>query len=126
MSETVSTIRPGEVEIDLAGWGRPIKLVPSITAATNLSRRFGGFQPLMAKLGAFDFDAYVAVIAQGASMTEKGIKKLPDCVYQTGVLGLAVPLIKYVSALSNGGKPPGPAEDEDAEPAPEDDDPLDE
>lgn len=120
-----NTIRPGEVEIDLAGWGRPLTLKPSLTAALNLNRRYGGLGPLMTKLGAYDFDAYVQVIAQGGGVTEKGMKKLPDAVYATGLLSLAVPLTNFVAVLFNGGRPPGEkAEDPDA--APEDDDPSSE
>jgi hypothetical protein len=78
-------IRPGTVEIDLTGWGRPLKLVPSLDAAMSLNRRYGGFGPLTDKVRAYDLDVFVAIIAAGAKVTEAGLAKLPDCVWQTGM-----------------------------------------
>lgn len=105
MTDAPKMIRPGEVEIELVGWGRPLKLVPSLTAATNLNRRYQGLGNLIQRIAAYDFEAFVAIIAAGAGVTEKGMRKLPDAVYDTGLINLVVPLTKFCTTLANGGRP---------------------
>jgi hypothetical protein len=116
--DTPNELRPGQIEIELKGWGRPLTLIPSIDAAISLNRRYKGLRELAERVQAYDFDAFVAVIAAGAQVTDKGLAKLPGCVFETGLLDLVVPLTKFCTVLANGGRPlvSRPDVDEDAEP----------
>jgi hypothetical protein len=126
MTDTPKKIRPGEVEITLAGFPHPLRLVPSIDAARILSRRYGGLLKVVEKVGMFDIDTFGHIIAAGAvtasgGLTEKAIKRLPDLIFDTGMANLVQPLSAYVNALAMGGRPKEPDADD---PPAEDDDPL--
>lgn len=105
MANKPQTIRPGEVEITLKGWGRPLVLVPSIDAGRKISRRYGGLTPAVQRVGFFDFDAYVHIIAAGAQVTDAGMERLETAVFDTGLIGLAAPLTKFLTLLGSGGRP---------------------
>jgi hypothetical protein len=100
-------IRPGQVEITLVGFPNPLVLTPSLRAATTLSRRYGGLKELVDKVQAFDVEAFIAIIGASAGLAEAGLAKLPDAVFDTGVLNIAVPLMKFCTSLANGGRPIG-------------------
>lgn len=120
MSETLNPIRPGEVEIELVGWGRPLVLRPTLKAAMALSKRYDGLQMLIQRMGVMDFEAYVQVIAAGADVLPKGMEKLRECVFATGTIDLLPDLTRYCCILANGGRPVGETKPDDK---PEDGDP---
>lgn len=101
--------RPGEVEIDLNG--ERVVLRPTPNVLRVLSKRYGGFQPLLASLSSLDFDAFVTVIAVGAGIEGKGVRELENKVYEAGLISLLGDVSKFVVIVSNGGRPL----DEDAE-----------
>lgn len=131
MTDKPNAIRPGEVTIDLTrqvnGEDKPwtLRLVPSLTAATNLNRKFGGMQALIQRVGAYDLDAYAAIIQAGAGVTDKYKGDLLEAVYRKGILNLIVPLTQFCTTLANGGRPIGEDKADDPEEAAEAD-PLDE
>jgi hypothetical protein len=111
-------IRPGQVEITLSGFNRPLILKPSIEAALAVSRKYGGIREAADRVERFDVEAIIAVIAAGAGLAENGMKKLPGAVFETGIMALGVPVTRFLVALANGGRPARPNEpDEDQDPS---------
>lgn len=98
-------LRPGQVEVTLAGFPNPLTLTPSLKAATTLSRRYGGLKELVEHIQAMDIEAFIAIIGASAGLAEAGMTKLPEAVYETGVMNLSLPLTKFCVALANGGRP---------------------
>lgn len=107
----------GEVEIELGG-GKYV-LRPTLQAAKTVNKVFGGFTAALRELMAFNFDAYVAVIAAGLGKTpnqfleENSENKITveEAVYQTGIEALNEPASKFVGYLTNGGRDPNEKKD---------------
>lgn len=100
----MSKITAGEVTITLGDDERT--LVPTLGAATRISRAFGGFQAAHQRLLASDLDAFVTVVQHGLGLkTEAETKGLRDKVWSTGISSLMLPLVEFVSILANGGRP---------------------
>lgn|SRR4051812_601943 len=89
----------GEVEIDLGGKTETLR--PSLGAAKRVNAA-GGFQNVINRVIAFDFDYYVSVIAAGLN---KKPQEIEDAVYQEGVYKLQGKVVSFVALLANGGKP---------------------
>jgi hypothetical protein len=108
----MSKILSGQVEIDLGG--DTVALLPTLNAATRISRQFGGFQGALQRIQASDLDAYVSVIQHAIGMrTEAETKGLREKVWGTGLNRLVLPLTEYVLMLANGGRAlDEPAEDD--------------
>lgn len=100
----MSKITAGETLVTLNG--DAILLRPTMRAATQLSRLYGGLAKVRAELVAENFDAVVATLRLGAAMTDRDARDLGERVYENGLTGeLLVGLIKFVAMLGNGGKP---------------------
>ncbi|MGV6875930.1 hypothetical protein ACUSIJ_25000 [Pseudochelatococcus sp. B33] len=97
------SIRPGEVEITLGG--KIVTLRPSLQAARTLNRRYGNFNALIAAIANQDLEASLATIVVGAGAEGKEVRALEDAAWSEGTINIAGDLIKYVSSLSNGGRP---------------------
>jgi len=96
----------GHIEIAIAEG--QAELVPSLFAATRISRHFGGFQAALNKVAAGDLDAITAVIRYGLGFkTELEAAGLDEKVYAAGVLRLTAPATEFLLVLANGGRPIG-------------------
>lgn len=124
MNTAPEKIRPDQVTIELEGWGKPLRLTPTLDAATTLSRQYNGLGNLVSRLGAYDLEVYIAIISAGAGVREQHLKRLGECIWTTGIVSLIAPLTKYCIMLANGGRmPPPPNEEEGEAPAEEEPDP---
>jgi hypothetical protein len=90
----------GEVDITLDGKVETLKSTPA--AARRISGIAGGYVPVLGRIGAFDHNTYVQVVAAGL---DKKTGEVEDAVFRTGLLKLVDSLSEYVDYLINGGKP---------------------
>jgi hypothetical protein len=88
----------GEVTITLGD--RSETLRPTLKAARQINA-LGGFVEVFRRLGAFDLETYIAVVAAG---TGKKPAQVEEAVYAAGIQTLTEPLAEFVSILANGGK----------------------
>lgn len=109
------TLGMGNVVVHLVNGTGTEELVlrPTIAAMRNLSRRHGGLNPLVDKIGKLDFDVIVEVLEAGLGMSggnPREKERLSEKVYATGLTddtgGLPLLCIQYVTVLMRGGRPP--------------------
>lgn len=125
MSKTPS-IGSGDVEIKLFNLEtREVEtkvLKPTFIAAQTLSRKHNGGIGLVQRLSNLDLDAIAAVIEIGLNLGKNnkvhGADSLPERIYNTGIMALSGPCIRYVHILQNGGKAPEDNGEEEGEEAP--------
>lgn len=98
-----SKLDQGEVMITLGD--KEYTLKPSIGAMRALSRQYGGLLPAAQQIQAFNIDAWVFVVRQGAQLSDEAAKGLDKRIYDAGLDGLMQPLVTFVNLLSNGGRP---------------------
>lgn len=106
MANSKARLGAGNVEIELDG--DTVVLRPSLRAAQAISRANGGVMEAVAKVQRFDLDTITSVIALGMGSTGTNRRELEDLaekVYDTGVMDLAAPVIKFLSIIANGGRP---------------------
>lgn len=114
----MASLGAGDIEVKILG--KEYTLKPTLTVAKLLSKKFGGGLSAVNRINQFDIDAYFDVISAGLGLTEKGEsvfadgKGLSEALYETGMMNLAAPCIRFVHIVINGGKPPS----EDGESAP--------
>jgi hypothetical protein len=113
------TLTAGDVPFILAGERRVLR--PTLRAVTHISSVCGGLKKALTAIGEFDLTAMTAVIRAGLNLTDQESKKVPELIYETGILELTGPLSDFIVVLANGGKPivgapiNGVIEDEHAE-----------
>lgn len=98
----------GQSTIALPLATRQLYLKPTLHAVRLLSRKYGGLQPLVTKLGQLDFDAIIDVIEAGIGSPGTNPRARMDLeseVYASGLSEIPVACIKYITVLINGGKP---------------------
>lgn len=88
-----------EVEITLNGKTETLRCTLRAAKKVNVG---GGIVEVLRRLGAFDMDAYTAVIAAGL---DKKMADVEDAVFATGMADLNEPVTEYVMLLANGGRP---------------------
>lgn len=93
----------GNVDIELDG--QKCTLKPTLRAARLISRQFGGFQKALEAIGGMDLDAYISVVTAGLSAKPEDADDIANAVYRNGLPSLTEPVIQYVMALANGGRP---------------------
>lgn len=98
------------VSIDLGGRDR--SLSPTLGAAMELNKRYGGLMNLLAALERYDLAAAIDVVLCGLNLPEAQRQRATEDVYQTGLVSLTPALIRYVIVLANGGRAPKAAEEE--------------
>lgn len=100
----------GDVEISILG--KEYTMKPTLAVAKLLSKKFGGGIIAVSRINQFDIEAYVDVISAGLSLTERGEsafadgKGLASAIFETGLMDLAAPCIRFVHIVINGGRPP--------------------
>lgn len=94
----MSNIGDGDVPIVLGE--HEFVLKPTLKAAMTLSR--GGLIDLVKRCADLDFEAIQSVIVAGIG---KRSKDIPGLIFESGLLALSEPCIRFVHILANGGKP---------------------
>jgi hypothetical protein len=89
----------GEVDIELDG--KTYKLKPSLGAALALSKN-NGIIGAVGRCSNMEFDTIVDVVAAGLGRRPRD---LSDLIYKAGLRNINVVCIRFLSVLSNGGKP---------------------
>lgn len=105
----MSKITAGQVETPIG-----YTLRPTIDAATKISRVFGGFDPAIKKVLAYDLDAFASVVIAGAALEGKAAKAVGAKVWGN-MPELIGPLTDFLLILRNGGRPLAEADDEGQE-----------
>lgn len=91
----------GDVALTLDG--EPVTLRYTLGAAKGVNRGFGSFVDAMKRIQAWDFSAFVAIVALGLGKTDN-VKEVEQAVFNNGLKPLVNPLIDYLGRLSNGGR----------------------
>lgn len=115
--ENKSVPGSGNVIINLDG--EDIKLKPGLGACLQISRMHGGTMNTIAKLREYDFDTMAQVISFGSGLGNT--KELREKIYNTGMFTLNPSVIRFVTIVSNGGRPPEDTEPGDDEGGVDDD-----
>lgn len=90
----------GEIDITLADGSATLR--SSLRAAKEVNAMFGDYQAAFKRLAAYDFSAYVAIVASGLGKQPRDVE---ERVYGVGLPSLTKPLSDFVALLSNGGRP---------------------
>lgn len=104
----------GNVEIELDG--EKAILRPTLRAAQTLSRQNGGISAAIQAVGSYNLDTLIEVITVGLDLKGKDANDLPDKIWRTGMVKLSAPAIRYLSILSNGGRPLGGEDGDETDP----------
>lgn len=99
----MANIDQGEVAITILD--KEYVLRPNIQTWFAISRQYGGYIPASQKLMAFDVDAFIFVIKNGARLSDADAKDLGKRVYENGLGALLQPLVDYLNIIGNGGRP---------------------
>lgn len=99
----------GRIELELDG--KPVALVPTLEACTEISKMAGGLAGAVERCRQLHFETICAVV--GAGLEINGIrpnptqrsKFLPKAVYEAGVVGVAAYCMEFITVVSNGGRP---------------------
>lgn len=96
----------GDVPITLGD--REVVLKPSLHAIMTISRTTGGIVGAIQRVGNLDFETVALVVTLGLGMSgnSREVRELPEKIYQSGIMGLVPDVIRYLTILSNGGRPP--------------------
>jgi hypothetical protein len=97
-------LKAGDVEVVLDG--EKLVLRPTLNACQTVSRMTGGIMDAIRRVGNYDFDLMVTIIALGLDLKSKrDVEALPDRVWRTGMNKVARPVLQYLSVIANGGRP---------------------
>lgn len=102
----MSKITAGQVETPIG-----YTLVPTLDAATRISRQFTGIDAAIKRVLTFDVDAFAAVVIAGAGLKDGPAKNVPAKVWGA-MPELVGPLTDYLLILRNGGRPLDEAKEE--------------
>ena len=94
----------GDVEFELDG--KQVALRPSLQACQAISRMHGGLLEALRKVGNGDMDTIVSVVGFGLGLKPgDDFDAVAEQVWRTGPTKVAVPAIKFIGNISNGGRP---------------------
>lgn len=104
MSE--SQVGVGDVRITLDGQERVLR--PTLHATMTVSKLSNGIVGAIQKVSTFDFDTIVQVVILGLGLSNNAreAREIPDKVYKTGMMDLTPQVVRYLTILANGGRPP--------------------
>lgn len=113
---------PGAGDVAITLCGQELMLQPSLEACMRISKMAGdSLAVAVQKVGRYDFDFIVELIALGVGATTPALKKeVQEKVYRTGVIHLVPECILFIRTIMNGGVLPNDEE----EPGGEDGGPL--
>lgn len=106
----MSGAEPSAGDISFVVDGKEYRLVPSLNACMLVAK--GGLRPLLDRLRAYDFEAFVFVVEVGLGVNPVQAKQVPDLVYKAGMINLLDTLVRYLEVIANGGRPPAEEEEE--------------
>lgn len=99
----------GDVEVKLGSGASEITLVlkPTPNAMKKLSNSPGGIPGLVERVLNYQWDTFELVVMIGANLTANQAKthNLEQLLFDAGFTKLAPLLVRYLSNLSNGGRP---------------------
>lgn len=116
-----TSLGAGNVEFVLDG--ERVVLKPTLYACQTISRRTGGLVEAVRRIGNLDVDEIIHVISLGLGHANGEDKDLGEKIFRTGVAEVALAAVKYLNAISNGGKAPA-EKSQDGSGEPEEGDPL--
>ena len=96
-------IGAGDVEITIEGKSRVLR--PSLKACQRISRQSGGILDAIRRVGQYDFDEMVYVIGAGLDTDPDDMDALAESVWRSGLKEIAMPTIKFLTIIANGGRP---------------------
>lgn len=102
----------GAGNIDIVILENTYTLKPTLLAAKTISKDFGGGLGAINRISQFELEAITKIISAGLGLTALGEKKFADekgleaAVYETGLMELAAPCIRFIHTILAGGKPP--------------------
>lgn len=114
----------GEGNITINFEDEEVTLKPNLNAIQTLSRKYGGMQAVIDRLGRLDFDLVVEVIALGIALPNnpRQQKELAEKVFNAGLTddtgSLPSRCIDYIMSLMRGGRAAPKLEDDGKEKAP--------
>lgn len=96
----------GDVVITLDGQERILR--PTLHAAMTVSKLSNGIVGAIQRVSTFDFDLVTQIIVLGLGMSNNAreSRDIPEKVYRTGLMDLVPDVVRYLTILSNGGRPP--------------------
>lgn len=112
----MASLGAGDIDITILDLNYTLK--PTLYAAKAISKEFGGGLGAINRISQFDLEAITKIISVGLGLTATGEKKfaeekgLETSVYETGVMELAAPCIRFIHVILNGGKSPKEEEPE--------------
>lgn len=95
---------PGEGDVILTLDGEEVVLKPTLSACLTISRMNNGIRNTLNRVMELDFDTLVKVIAAGIG--KPVTKELQEAVYKTGVYVVGTPVMRFITVINNGGRPP--------------------
>lgn len=107
----------GNIEIELVGQGT-LTLIPTLDACIKISNMAGGLNSAVQRCLALDMGTICEVIAAGLNLNPTQAKKIPEAVFQTGLIGLHALCIDFIHIVANGGRPPEPDGEDEQGPGP--------
>lgn len=110
---------PGAGSITIELDGKEVTLVPSFDCAWRIANAPGGVAALVAKLSNFEASAYEELLTAALGLNPVLAKKLPKAIYETGMMALQGPLIRFCRILLNGGREPDDEDQNTGEDPPE-------
>jgi hypothetical protein len=81
------------------------ELKATARAILRISDMEGGITGALTKVQQLDFRAIVQIIKHGTNADDALSKRLDELVFETGVVNLMAPLVKYLMLLARGGHP---------------------
>ena len=110
---TKRTDLPTTEKITIRLDGEEVELEPSLRACIGISRLHESMYAVADKIMSGNFDTIAAVTAFALGVANN--EKLQEKIYQSGVLDIRAPLIRFVSCVNNGGRIPDSEEDDTPE-----------
>lgn len=87
----------GEIEIQV--FGETFTLQPTLGALQKLDRRFGSLRNAIEQCSALSLASLVDVICIGAGLEKKEARRVPDLVFNEGVVNVAGQVTEYLAKL---------------------------
>lgn len=119
MSTPIKTRSLGEGNVTIKLDSQELVLKPNLNAIQTLSRKYGGLQTVIDRIGRVEFDILVEVISLGLqrNSTPAQLQQLAESIYESGLTDdtSRVPslCIDYIVSLMRGGKAKPAANEEE-------------
>jgi hypothetical protein len=95
-------------EVDIVLGDVTYTLQSTLGAAKRVNAHFGSMGEAYFRVSKMELEAYTGVIAKALATEAKDLEALEQAVWSAGLDALRVPLTKYITLLTNGGREPAP------------------